>query len=312
MASHPLIPRREFVKLTLTLAGAAALAPLPSFGRPLPPEGFPDIASVKGADAYTATLKAIELAGGMGRFLGRSGKIGLLVNAPTWWKLPGSHTSTDVVLAVIESCLKAGFKDIVFLQNPASGFWERSKRSASLPDVVKSVKAAWGDKVEIAVKGGLALKKARVARDLLEVDAVIDLPIAKDHAGTRYSGCLKNMMGACADETNRFFHAGSGAKGEYDDVAFLSQCIADLELVRKPTLCVADATVVLGDNGPAGPGTLLKPGRVVVGADPVAVDAYCAGLLGRAAADIAMLKKAAAHGIGRMDTSKLKIKEAII
>jgi uncharacterized protein (DUF362 family) len=312
MPSTPPIPRREFVKRGLTLAGAAALAPL-SLPRFLSAqEGLPDLASVKGEDAYAAALKAIELAGGMGRFLGRSGKIGLLVNAPTWWKLPGSHTSTDVVLAVIESCLKSGFKDLVFLQDPASGFWDRSKRSAALPDVVKAVKAARGDRVEVTVKSGSALKKARVARDLLDVDAVIDLPIAKDHAGTRYSGCLKNMMGACADETNRFFHAGSGAKGEYDDVDFLSQCIADLELVRKPSLCIVDATVVLGNNGPAGPGTLLRPGRIVVGSDPVAVDAYCAGLLGRAAADIAMLRKAAAHGIGRMDLAKLKIKEAII
>jgi len=312
MASTPLIPRREFVKRTLTLAGAAVLAPLPSFVRPAAQDGLPDLVSVKGTDAYAAALKAIELAGGLNRFLGKNGKIGLLVNAPSWWKLPGSHTSTDVVLAVIESCLKAGFKDIVFLQDPASGFWERSKRSASLPDVVKAVKSARGEKTEVAVKGGLALKKARVNRDLLEVDAVIDLPVAKDHAGTRYSGCLKNMMGACADETDHFFHAGSGAKEEYGDVDFLSQCIADLELVRKPTLCIVDATVVLGDNGPAGPGTLLRPGRVVVGTDPVAVDAHCAGLLGRDAADIAMLKKAAAHGIGRMDTAALKIKEAII
>jgi uncharacterized protein (DUF362 family) len=312
MASTPLIPRRAFVKRSLTLAGAAILAPLPSFGRPAAQEGLPDLVSVKGADPYAATLKAIELAGGLNRFFGRGGKIGLLVNAPSWWKLPGSHTSTDVVLAVIESCLKAGFKDLVFLQNPASGFWERSKRSASMSDVVKAVKAARGDKSEVVVKGGLALKKARIARDFLDVDAVIDLPIAKDHAGTRYSGCLKNMMGACADETNHFFHAGSGAKEEYGDVDFLSQCIADLGLVRKPTLCVVDATVVLGDNGPAGPGTLLRPGRVVLGTDPVAVDAHCAGLLGRAAADIAMLNKAAAHGLGKMDLAKLKIKEAVV
>jgi uncharacterized protein (DUF362 family) len=306
------IPRREFVKQSLALAGAAALGPQAASRLFAAPESLPDIASVKGTDAYTAALKAIELAGGVGRYLGKSGRIGILVNAPAWWKRPGSHTSTDVVLAAVESCLKAGFKDIVFLQDPPPDFWGRSSRSASMADVVKAVKPATANKSEVDVKGGAALKKAKVSRDLLEVDAFIDLPIAKDHAGTRYSGCLKNMMGACADDTNHFFHAGSGAKGEYDDVDFLSQCIADLGLVRKPTLCIVDATVVLGDNGPAGPGTLLKPGRVVVGNDPVAVDSYCAGLLGRTAADIVMLKKAAAHGIGKMDLTKLKIKDATI
>ncbi len=312
MSDASRLPRREFMKRSLTLAGTAALAPLSALGLPQVTAALPDLASVKGPDAYTAALKAIELAGGMKRLLGSAGRVGLLANAPSWWKLPGSHTSTDLVLAVIESCLQAGYKDLVFLQDPAPGFWERSKRSAARPDLVKAVKAARGEKVEVAVKGGLALKKAKVNKNLLEADAVIDLPIAKDHAGTRYSGCLKNMMGACANDTNQFFHSGSGAKEEYGDVDFLSQCIADLELVRKPTLCVADATVVLGENGPAGPGTLLRPGRVVVGADPVAVDAHCAGLLGRSASDIAMLKKAAAHGIGKMDLAKLKIAEAAV
>ncbi|MDD8027516.1 MAG: DUF362 domain-containing protein [Acidobacteriota bacterium] len=307
-----ILSRREFVKRSLTAAGAAALAPLPASRLFAAPEAWPDLVSVKGEDAYAAACKAIDLAGGVGRFLGKTGRIGILVNAPAWWKRPGSHTSTDVVLAAVESCLKAGFKDIIFLQDPAPGFWERSSRSAAMADVVKAVKPATAGRVEVAVKGGLALKKAKVSRDWMDVDAVIDLPIAKDHAGTRYSGCLKNMMGACADDTNRFFHAGSGAKGEYDDVDFLSQCIADLNLVRKPSFCLADATVVLGENGPAGPGTLLRPGRVVAGADPVAVDAYCAGLLGRSAADIAMLRKAAAHGLGRMDPAKLALKEAAV
>jgi uncharacterized protein (DUF362 family) len=119
-----------------------------------------------------------------------------------------------------------------------------------------------------------ALKKAKVSKDLLDVDAVLDLPIAKDHTGTRYSGGLKNMMGACADNTNQFFHKDSGAKGEYDDVDFLSQCIADLSLVRKPTFCIVDAAVVLGSNGPAGPGRCRRRSgrrgrllRGVVGAD---------------------------------------------
>jgi uncharacterized protein (DUF362 family) len=46
-------------------------------------------------------------------------------------------------------------------------------------------------------------------------------------------------------------------------------------------LCVVDATIVLGTNGPAGPGDLLKPQKIVAGTDPVAVDAYCVTLHSR-------------------------------
>ncbi len=301
--------RRTFIKTGLAIAGSAASSreAWPALFVPQETTGA-DLASVKGDDAFAAAAKSLELVGA-GRLIPKGGRVGILVNAPNWWRLPGSHTSTEVVLAVVRECLNSGAKEIVFLQNPAPAFWGRSGRSASLPDVVKAVKPFSGDMVEKEIKGAVALKKARVAKDLLECDAWIDIPIAKDHAGTRFSGCLKNTMGACANETNQFFHFGSGAKGEYEDVDFLSQCIADLGLVRPPALCVSDVTVVLAENGPAGPGRLLRPQKVVAGKDPVAVDAYTAGLIERDAGDIAMLKKAASQGVGSADLSKLVIME---
>ena len=309
---HDRIERRAFIKNGAILTGAAVL--FPGGIRRLfagAQGGTPDLVSVKGNDTFAAAQKALELHGA-GRVLPKGGRVGVLVNAPSWWKLRGSHVNTEVVLATIAACQGAGVKEILFLQNPAPGFWERSPRSASLPDLVNAPKKFSGNWADIEVKGGKSLKKAKVAKDLLECDAFVDISIAKDHAGTRFSGCLKNVMGACADPTNRFFHAGSGAKGEYEDVDFLSQCIADIGLVRRPALCVLDATVVLGDNGPSGPGKLLEPRRVIVGADPVAIDAYGAGLIGRTPTDIAMIQKAAAHGLGRADVSKLTVKEAVV
>jgi uncharacterized Fe-S center protein len=84
------------------------------------------------------------------------------------------------------------------------------QRSKSLPDLIKAPLKFSGDWADVEVKGAKSLKKAKVAKDLLDCDAFIDVSIAKDHDGTRFSGCLKNVMGACTDETNRFFHAGSG------------------------------------------------------------------------------------------------------
>jgi hypothetical protein len=42
----------------------------------------PDITAVKGADHYGNTLKAVELLGGMGKFVPKQSKVGLLVNSP--------------------------------------------------------------------------------------------------------------------------------------------------------------------------------------------------------------------------------------
>jgi uncharacterized protein (DUF362 family) len=304
--------RRTFLKSGLA-AGAAAIvggrgiAGLFASG----PDDAAGLAVVTGTDYFANTRKAVDLVGGAAKFIPKGGRIGLLINAPAWWKLPGSHVNTDIVLSTIRMCLDAGAGEIVYLLDPSPDIWKRSPLSVQRDAEIKAVKKCSNKYVEINVDGGLALKKASVIKELIECDAFIDLSIGKSHEGTNFSGCLKNYMGACQGETNHFFHSGSGkAKAEDEDVDFLSQCIADVNLLRKPSLSIADATTVLATNGPAGPGELKRFDKIVAGSNPVAVDTYCAGLLGRSPGEIAMLRKAAAHGLGKTDLSGLRIKEA--
>jgi uncharacterized protein (DUF362 family) len=304
--------RRTFLKSGLA-AGAAAI-----IGRrgvaglfASDPEEPVDLAVVKGTDYRVNARKAVDILGGAGKFVPKGGRVGLLINAPAWWKLPGSHVNADIVLATIGMCLEAGAGEIFYLLDPSPDIWKRGPLASERQAEIKAVKKCSGNYVETEVKGGLALKKASVIRELLDCDAWIDLSIGKNHEGTNFSGCLKNFMGACAGETNRFFHSGSGrGGGEYADVDFLSQCIADINLLRKPALALLDATLVLATNGPAGPGEIKRFEKIVAGTDRVAVDAYGAALLGRAPGEIAMLKKAAAHGLGRADLAGLRIREA--
>jgi len=302
--------RRTFIKGSLTFGAAALLGPDRLSGLlGKDAGGAADLAVVKGTDYLANTRRAVDLLGGMSKFVPKGGRVGLLVNAPQWWKLPGSHAHTDIVLAVIRMCREADAKDIIWLFEPSSDIWDRSPQSRKFGDDIKSLKPFSRNFVDKDVKGS-ALKKARVIKELFECETTINISVAKDHAGTRFSCCLKNAMGALTEPTLRFFHFGSGrSKGDYGDVDFLSQCIADVNLLRKPDLCLADATVVLGTNGPAGPGELVRPQKIVAGRDAVAVDTFGAGLLGRTASEIVMLKKAADHGLGTTDLSRLIIKE---
>ncbi len=303
--------RREFIKTGLTLGAAAAIG-----GSrvqellALQTGQNPDIGVVKGTDYFANTEKAVGLVGGMAKFVPKGGRVGLLVNAPQWWKLPGSHVNTDIILATVKMVLNAGAKEIVYLWSPSLSMWSRSPLSVKYDAEIRGIRPHSGNYVETSVKDGLALKKGKIVKDLFDCDAWIDISVSKDHAGTRFSCCLKNYMGTCSGDTNRFFHFGSGKnRGEYDDVDFLSQCIADVNTLRKPDLSIADATVVLATNGPAGPGDLVRPQKIVAGRDVVAVDTYCAGLLGRNPTEIAMLKKAVDRGLGRMDLGAISIKE---
>ena len=303
--------RRVFMKAGLAI-GSVGVVESTGIGRALAAAAAkPDIVVVKGADAFADTIKALEALGGIKRFDPQGRRVGLLVNAPPHWRLEGSHTRMEVALAVAKMCLDAGAKEIVTLQVLGSKFWTGSPLCETHAKVIKSIRECSGKTVETKIPKGVLLKSWKVRPELLDVDVLVNIPIAKHHVGTLFSGNLKNMMGGLDHETNAFFHTGSG-KGGYEDVDFLSQCIADLNTLRRQDLCVVDATVVLGSNGPAGPGDLLKPQKIVVGTDPVAVDAYCVTLHSRKPNQVVMLAKTAAAGVGRADFEKLSVREIAI
>lgn len=266
-----------------------------------------DLAAVKGSDYFQNTIKAVELLGGMGKFVPRQSKVGLLINSP--WDNPGSYVRPDIVLAVIRMCREAGAKEIGVFKNLGSGYWKRSGLAEKFRDEIQEIASIGGDYTEVAIPRGRSLKKADVARALLDRDVFINIPIAKDHTGLGLTGTMKNMMGLTSSTTNTFFHHGSGKLGWYDDVDFLAQCIADVNLVRKPDLCIFDGTEVLATNGPRGPGKIVKPQKVFVGVDRVALDVYGANLLGLKGEEVRTAQLAHEHGLGEIDLARLRIEE---
>jgi uncharacterized protein (DUF362 family) len=306
------ISRRSFIKGSTVLCASSVLGgSVVGWMQKLAfAEGKVDIAAVKGADYFKNTIKAVEILGGMGKFVSKQAKVGLLINSP--WLHPGSYVRPEVTLAVIQMCRDAGAREIGVFKSLSNAYWRHSALSEKLSDVVKSIRSLEGKYTEVSVPHGRSLKKAEIAKGLLDCDVLINIPIAKDHTGVRFTGTMKNMMGATSSGTNGFFHAGSGARGYYDDVEFLSQCIADVNLVRKPDLCIVDGTEVLKTNGPQGPGQLIKPQRVFAGVDRVAMDVYGANLLGVRGEEIRTTRMAHEHGLGEIDLARLRIQEVTL
>jgi len=305
------ISRREFINRSIAASIGAATAsisfPSALFGNPLT-AGI-DLCVVSGTDYFNNTMKAIELLGGIGKFVPKGSIIGMLINSP--WDRPGTYTNPDIALAVMQMCFDAGAKEIYSIENVSANYWKRSKLYKKFENEVDRIKSN-SDKTTVTIDKGKSLKQADISKTLLECDVLINVPIIKHHRGTNMTGNLKNMMGACSSSTNRFFHKGSGKSGlfsYYDDPDFLSQCIADVNLIRKPNLCIADATEFLTTNGPAGPGYITKAQKIIAGANCLSVDAYGATILGLSPVDVNIIKYANVHGIGRIDLKKLTIKE---
>lgn len=302
------ISRRSFMNKTMILGTSTLLSRnlvgVASAGA----EAF-DLAVVTGEDYYKNTLEAVGLLGGMEKFVSRSSVVGLIVNSP--WRNPGTSTNPSVALAVIKMCTDAGAKEIWSIEGASPSYWKKSDHAEMLSDEINSLKMDTGNYVKVNIPEGKSLKMAEIEKRLLECDVLINVPIVKDHEGTRFTGTLKNMMGSTARSTNRFFHMSTrpDTGNFYEDVSFLSQCIADLNLVRKPDLCVTDATQMVVENGPAGPGKLTTPQKIIAGTDRVAVDAYSAKVLGLEADKVLMIQMAYQHRLGEMELSKLRIQE---
>jgi len=268
------------------------------------------LAAVTSPDGFANTIAAVAAVGGMTRFVARGSSV--VINANTAFKHRGSIVDPGVLLATFKLCADAGAKEIWLIKGAQDDFWKRCDRAADFPGLIDSVKVSTREMKVVEITGGVALKQAHIDRRLLEADHYLDVTVAKHHKGCEFTGALKNTMGACPhDPTCRFFHVGNnpGSEDWYPDLNHLSQCVADLNLVRRPDLCIVDAGEILTTNGPFGPGKLANPQAVVASADMVAVDAYGVRYLGREPGAIPMIAMAEKHGLGSADLARIGVRE---
>lgn len=306
--------RRRFIyRSSGFVAGGLLLnfAPLKLLGNPV----SPDMVTVKSADYYNATFRAIHELGGIKKIVSRGSSVGFLINSD--FEEPGTYPRPDIALAVLFLCWEAGAGEITMLQPVSEAYWRRSEKFAKHRFIIDELKQINGNAFPAEYNGkdfriienidrAVHLKNIEIIRKVSEVDVFISIPILKHHPSTLLTGALKNMMGLTTRKTNVTFHLGSGVR---NDPEYLAQCIADLNLVRKPDLIVADASEFITGNGPSGPGPLRKLDLVVAGTDPVAIDAFGAKCMDKEPEDIITVQRAFDLGIGEMDLSKLSIAE---
>ena len=309
--------RRSFIKRTAA-TGAAAFIGTTFLGKKVLAgmiDKEADISVIHGTDIYASTKQSVQVLGGMEKFVPKGSRVGLLVNSG--FDVKGAYVHPDISLAALEMCFDAGAIEVLSLQYVLPEYWERSEHyndKAGLIEKLTQVEsndfpADFNDEDWMKIpkiEGSVSLEEVQVIKALKEVDVLINVFIAKHHAGTLYTGALKNSMGFCTRETNVFYHLGSGERNDPD---FLAQCIADINLVRQPDLIIGDATEFILTNGPSGPGDLRKLDKVFAGTNLVAMDSLGASYNDMLAEDVPCLIKAQEMGLGAYDLSELNIVE---
>lgn len=294
--------RREFLKVAGTSL-AMGLLGNPSL---LKAQEKYDLVVISGEPAL-ATQKALEVMGGISRFVKKGHRVVLKPNM-SFARPPefGCNTHPQVVVTVARACLEAGASQVLVLDYPL-GRGELCLEKSGIRDACKGlpnvrVLALEERKFfrEVKVPHGKVLNQVEIMKDVLESHVLINLPVTKSHSATGISMGIKGLMGLIWDRKSFHF--------DYN----INQALADLAMVIKPQLTILDASRALVTGGPGGPGEVVKPNLIIAGIDPVAVDAYgvsVAPWYGQKfkARQVEHLLVAHQRGLGKIDIDQLKI-----
>ncbi len=317
---NPGIDRRQFLTravkagLTVGIAGglgyylndwagpsagdsADKLVTLPSFALADAP---PAMSIVTGGDRVKTVNRALKALGGIERFIKAGDRVLLKVNAA--FATPpslGATTAPELVAEVARLCLSGGAESVSVTDNPIND----PESCFSISGIGRAATSA-GAKVilpraQLFRKTTLAEGKLIVNWPLLygpleEVDKVIGISPVKDHHRSGASMAMKNWYGLLGGRRNIF----------HQDI---NNIIKELAMMVAPTLVILDGTITMMSNGPTGGSLsdLKRTNTMIVSTDQVAADAFGATLLGKTAADLPFISKAAEAGVGTTDFESL-------
>lgn len=250
-------------------------------------------------------IKLFDSLGGIEKFIKSGSSVGFLINSP--WKVRGYYTDPDVAIAVIKLCKEAGAGKLVCYKPVRDGYWESSQYYEEAEPIIREI--VYGEeRTKVPIPEGKELKEAEIFKAFPESEVFLNIPVAKHHNGTLYSGTLKGLMGVSSGKTNRYMHSPDG-EHTYSKQDYLAQCIADLNLIRMPDLSIVDAIECALENGPRGPGKTTKPNRILASTDVLAVDIYAAKLMGLNIKDIPTFQYASEHNLGKDNLDNITVAE---
>jgi uncharacterized protein (DUF362 family) len=237
------------------------------------------------------TRAAIAALGGMGRFVSRGDVVAVKPNIG-WDRTPlqAANTNPRVVAEVVRLCLEAGARRVVVTDascNEATRSFQRSGIWRMAYDAGADVVLPAPHRFRTLRLRGELLDEWPVYVPLLEADKLINVPVAKHHNLTGYTGAMKNWYGVLGGRRNRLHQN-------------IHLSIADLATFVRPTLTVLDATRVLFRNGPQGGNVsdARDVHQVLAGVDEVALDHYGARLVGARPEALGYLRLGVERGLG--------------
>ncbi|MCJ7730038.1 MAG: DUF362 domain-containing protein [Sedimentisphaerales bacterium] len=273
---------------------------LPDFS--VPRKDGQTLSIVQGEDRVKTVNKAIELLGGIERFIAPGDVVVIKPNvAFASPPLLGATTHPDVVAAVVRLCYDKGrARKVIVIDNPIND----PASCFTISGVGKAATAAGAQVLmpkeslfsHTTLVGGSLIKDWPVYYGpFAKANKLIGIAPVKDHHRSVASMSMKNWYGLLGGRRNIF----------HQDI---NTIIAELAMMVKPTFVILDGTVTMMTNGPTGGSVsdLKKTNTMIASCDMVAADAFGCSLLNLKPSDLPYLSLAEKAGVGTVDYVPLK------
>lgn len=319
------ISRRQFLKSSLSLAGAVSIGRMVDLGSLSTPklewDDFPEAVVSQGTDGNTPAeiLKtALDSLGGIGRFVKPGQSVAIKPNA-TWAFAPHTASSTDpdILRALIELVKEAGASKIIVMDhcsiepgtakalkaNMLGTIVEETGVEGLFPDRWMAPKGTY---TTIDIPEGHSFKKMGVIKAAVDADVRINMGVAKSHSVTRVTLALKHMMGFLEKPQglHAYLHKGIA---DINTASPMQAQLHILEALRIRTAYNDYITCGGPETDETHPFMIFRKNQIIAGINPVLVDAYaCNTFYKIKPKELAHLKNASDWGLGDLDFEAAK------
>ncbi len=256
--------------------------------------------SYDSAKVYEAVRQAVDLLGGIERFVRPGEKVLLKPNLLTDAEPDkGITTHPEVVRAAIR-LIRPITKNIFCGDAPS--IWGEKRDVDRVYETTGIKKVCNEEGAELVYFTHPVLKKGYPLSDwVFKCDRFINIPKFKTHGFTVLTAGIKNLFGLIVGMSKMKVHRDNPKPSG------LSKAIVDIYEIKKPDLNILDGIVAMEGQGPGSAGTLKNMDLIASSPDALCLDMVLAGLMRVGFSDVPTNKEAIRRGLGPQDPASIEI-----